>query len=138
MARIFSWHIQDNSKECFSYLAQSDSTGKYNKGYMVLDNKKRAIWIKDRDIDWSGFQDLPKEVQKRVRHRECKYTFGTIGEYEDGFTKIAWQISPDGRFYYLDKYYGGITSDEKDIWLEGKIDMNCMFVEKLQIHIRED
>ena len=63
---------------------------------------------------------------------------GTIGEYEDGFTKIAWQISPDGRFYYLDKYYGGITSDEKDIWLEGKIDMNCMFVEKLQIHIRED
>lgn len=38
--------------------------------YMVLDNKKRAIWIKDRVIDWSGFQDLPKEVQKRVRHRE--------------------------------------------------------------------
>jgi hypothetical protein len=81
---------------------------------------------------------LPKEVQKRVHRRECKYTFGIIGEYKNGVTTLVWQISPDGRFHYLDKYYGGITTDEKDIWLEGKIDMNCMFVEKLQIHIRED
>ena len=70
--------------------------------YMVLDNKKRVRWIKDRDIDWNGFQDLPKEVQNRVRNRECKYTFGTIGEYENGSTKIVWQISPYGRFHYLD------------------------------------
>jgi hypothetical protein len=54
------------------------------------------------------------------------------------FTNIVWQISPDGRFHYLDKYYEGITTDEKDIGFEGKIDMNCMFVEKLQIHIKED
>jgi hypothetical protein len=27
---------------------------------MVLDNKKRVIWIKNRDIDWNGFEDLPK------------------------------------------------------------------------------
>ena len=105
---------------------------------MVLDNKKRAIWIKDRDIDWSGLQDLPKEVQKRVRHRECKFTFGTIGEYEDGFTKIVWQISPDGRFYYLDKWYGGKTTDEKEIWLQGVIDTNCRFVEKLQINMKKN
>ena len=39
MARIFSWHIQDDSKECFSYLAQSGSSGDYGTGYMVLDNK---------------------------------------------------------------------------------------------------
>ena len=54
------------------------------------------------------------------------------------FTNIVWQISPEGRFHYLDKYYEGITTDEKDICFEGKIDMNCMFVEKLQIHIKED
>ena len=54
--------------------------------YMVLYNKKRVIWIKNRDIDWNGFEDLPKEVQKRVRRRECKYTFGTIDEYKDGVT----------------------------------------------------
>ena len=106
--------------------------------YMVLDNKKRVIWIKNRDIDWNGFQDLPKEVQKRVRRRECKYTFGTIDEYKDGVTKIIWQISPDGRYHYLDKWYGGKTTDEKEIWLQGVIDTNCKFIEKLRIHIKED
>lgn len=40
---------------------------------MLLDNKKRVKWIKNSDIDWTGFKNLPKEVQKRVRHRECKY-----------------------------------------------------------------
>lgn len=41
MARIFSWHIKDEEKqlECFSYLAQSGSSGNYSAGYMVLDNK---------------------------------------------------------------------------------------------------
>ena len=105
---------------------------------MVLDNKKRVRWIKKRDIDRTGFQNLPKEVQKRVCRRECKYTFGTIGEYKNGVTKIIWQISPDGRYHYLDKWYGGKTTDEKEIWLEGVIDTNCKFVEKLRIHIKED
>ena len=106
--------------------------------YILLDNKKRVRWIKNRDIDWTGFQDLPKEVKKRVHRRECKYTFGTIGKYENGVTKIVWQISPDGRYHYLDKWYGGKTTDEKDIWLQGVIDTNCQFVEKLRIHIKED
>ena len=106
--------------------------------YMILDNKKRVRWIKNEDIDWTGFLDLPNEVQKRVHHRECKYTFGTIGEYKNGVTTIVWQISPDGRYHYLDKWYGGKTTDEKEIWLEGKIDTNCQFVEKLRIHIKED
>ena len=106
--------------------------------YMILDNKKIVRWIKNRDIDWLGFQDLPKEVQKRVHRRECRYTFGTIGEYENGVTKIVWQISPDGRYHYLDKYYGGKITDEKEIWFEGVIDTNCKFVEKLRIHIKED
>ena len=41
MARIFSWYIKDEKKqlECFSYLAQSGSSGTYGTGYMVLDNK---------------------------------------------------------------------------------------------------
>ncbi|MBP3566429.1 MAG: hypothetical protein J6J76_02615 [Paraprevotella sp.] len=106
--------------------------------YMVLDNKKRVRWVKDIDIDWNGFQELPKDVQKRVCRRECKYTFGTIGEYKDGVTKIIWQISPDGRYYYLDKYYGGKTTNEKNIWLQGVIDTHCRFVEKLQILIKKD
>ena len=29
------------------------------------------------------------------------------------FTNIVWQISPDGKYHYLDKYYGGKTTDEK-------------------------
>ena len=106
--------------------------------YMVLDNKMRVRWIKDRDIDWSGFQGLPKAVQKRVYRRECKYTFGTIGDYKNGHSKIVWQISPDGRYHYLDKYYRGKTTDEKEIWLQGVINTNCRFVEKLRIHIKED
>ena len=38
MARIFSWHIKDESKECFSYLATGTS-GSYSTGYMVLGDK---------------------------------------------------------------------------------------------------
>ena len=106
--------------------------------YMVLDNKKRVRWIKNRDIDWTGFLDLPNEVQKIVNRRMCKYTFGTIGEYKNGVTKIIWQISPDGKYHYLDKYYGGKTTDEKEIWLQGAIDTNCRFVEKLQIKMKQN
>ena len=105
---------------------------------MILDNKKRVRWIKNEDVNRNGFQDLTKEVQKRVLHRECKYTFGTIDKYENGITKIVWQISPDGRCHYLDKWYGGKTTDEKEIWLQGVIDTNCRFVEKIRIHIKED
>ena len=106
--------------------------------YMVLDNKKKVRWIENRDIDWLGFQDLPKEVQKRVHHRECKYTFGTTSEYKNGVITLVWQISPDGRYYYLDKWYGGKTTDEKEIWLQGVIDTNCRFVEKLQINMKKN
>lgn len=56
----------------------------------------------------------------------------------NGLAKIVWQISPDGRFHYLDKYYGGKTTDEKNIWLQGVIDTNCRFVKKLQINFKED
>lgn len=104
---------------------------------MILDNKKRVWWIKNRDIDWASFQDLPKEVQRRVHRRECKYTFGTNCKYNNGTTTLVWQISPDGRYHYLDKWYGGKTTDEQDIWLQGVIDTNCQFVEKLRIHIKE-
>ena len=38
MARIFSWHIKDESKECFSYLA-TGASGSYSTGYMVLGDK---------------------------------------------------------------------------------------------------
>ena len=41
-------------------------------------------------------------------------------------------------FHYLDKYYGGKTTDEKNIWLQGVIDTNCRFVKKLQINFKED
>lgn len=39
MARIFSWHIKDESKDCFSYLATSGTSGNYSAGYMVLGDK---------------------------------------------------------------------------------------------------
>ena len=39
MARIFSWHIKDENKECFSYLATSGLSGNYSAGYMVLEDK---------------------------------------------------------------------------------------------------
>jgi len=48
-----------------------------------------------------------------------------------------WQISPNGKYHYLDKYYGGKTTDEKDIRLYGVIDSNCRVVEKLRITIKD-
>ena len=49
-----------------------------------------------------------------------------------------WKISPNGKCHYLDKYYGGKTTDEKDVRLYGVIDTNCKIVGKLQIKIDEE
>lgn len=105
--------------------------------YIVKDNKKKVGWIKNKDIDWDGISELPKEVQRRICGRVCKYDFG-IFDFENGAAKIMWQISPNGEHHYLDKYYGGKTTDEKDIRLYGVIDTNCKIVEKLHIIIDEE
>ena len=39
MARIFSWHIKNDTKECFSYLAKSGTTGNWGTGFSVFDSK---------------------------------------------------------------------------------------------------
>ena len=103
---------------------------------IVKDNKKKVGWIKNKDIDWDGISELPKEVQRRICGRVCKYDFG-IFDFENGAAKIMWQISPNGKYHYLDKYYGGKTTDEKDIRLYGVIDSNCRVVEKLRITIKD-
>ncbi len=105
--------------------------------YIVKDNKKKVGWIKNKDIDWNGIPELPKEVQRRVRRKVCNYDFG-IFDFENGAAKIMWQISPNGKYHYLDKYYGGKTTDEKDIRLYGVIDTNCKIVGKLHIIIDEE
>ena len=64
MARIFSWHIQDDSKECFSYLAQSGSSGDYGTGYMVLDNKIESSETLKKIADIvSGYTELEYQTQ---------------------------------------------------------------------------
>lgn len=102
--------------------------------YIVKDNKNRVGWIKNRDIDLNGISELTKEIQRRVRRRVCNYDFG-IFDFENGAAKIMWQISPNGKYHYLDKYYGGKTTDEKDIRLYGLIDTNCNIIEKLYVKI---
>lgn len=102
-----------------------------------MDFKWKVGWIKNKDIDWNGIPELPKEVQRRVRRKVCNYDFG-IFDFENGAAKIMWQISPNGKYHYLDKYYGGKTTDEKDIRLYGVIDTNCKIVGKLHIIIDEE
>ena len=105
--------------------------------YIVKDNKKRVGWIKNKDIDWNGISELPNEVQRRVRRKVCNSDLG-IFDFENGAAKIMWQISPNGKHYHLDKYYGGKTTDEKDIRLYGMIDTSCKIVGKLHIIIDEE
>lgn len=100
--------------------------------YMLIDNTNHLYFIKDEDIDWESISNLPQEVKERVIQRERKYDFGVLC-YENGLAKIKWQISPDGSYHYLDKYYGGKQTDEKYIALWGVIDTHCHFVEKLHI-----
>ena len=104
---------------------------------MVKDNKKRVGWIKNKNIDWSGISELPQEVQRRVCRRVCNYNFG-IFDFENGVAKIMWQISPNGKYHYLDKYYRGKITDEKDIRLCGIIDTSCKIIRKLQIKINDE
>lgn len=125
----------------------ADITGSWNArflinhssqcAYIVKDNKKRVGWIKNKDIDWNGISELPEEVQRRIRRRVCKYDFG-IFDFENGAAMIMWQISPDGKYHYLDKYYGGKITDEKDIRLYGIIDTNSKIIGKLHIKIYEE
>lgn len=98
--------------------------------YMLIDNHYHLCFIKDEDIAWDSITDLPKEVKNRVAIRERRYDFG-VQCFENGLAKILWQISPDGSYHYLDKYYCGKQTDEKYIALLGVIDTHCRFVEKL-------
>lgn len=100
--------------------------------YMVLDNKSKVCGVKKGDINWESIAGLPEEVLRRVKRRKAVYSF-EIYEYHDGVAKVVWQISPDGRYYYLDKYNGGKTTDEKDIRLCGVIDSEYRFVEKWRL-----
>ena len=100
--------------------------------YMVLDNKSKVCGVRKGDINWESIAGLPKEVLQRVKRRKSVYSF-EIYEYHDGVAKVVWQISPDGSYYYLDKYNGGKTTDEKDIRLCGVIDSEYRFVEKWRL-----
>ena len=100
--------------------------------YMLIDNHYHLCFIKDKDIDRDSIADLPQDVKNRVSIRERRYDFG-IQCFENGLAQIVWQISPDGSYHYLDKYYCGKQTDEKYIALLGVIDTHCRFVEKLHV-----
>lgn len=103
--------------------------------YMILDNKKRLFWVEDKDINWDSIKVLPNKVKQIVKRREAPYSLA-VYEYHDGYAEIEWQISPDGSSYYLDKYYGGKITDEKDIRLYAIIDSNCCIVSRFDVRYK--
>ena len=78
MARIFSWYIKDEKKqlECFSYLAQSGSSGTYGTGYMVLDSKIES-----------------SETLKKIADVVSRYT---ESEYQTQFNGMKTKVSEKG------------------------------------------
>lgn len=100
------------------------------RAYMVVDDNRKITIVHPKDIDWDSVSVLPNKVQKLIRKRMAIYDF-CIYDYNDGVAKVMWQVSPDGSWYYQDKYGNGPITDEKDIRLYGHIDTQCRFVEKL-------
>ena len=126
-ARFFDEDILDSNNTRFLIDNQNRCA------YIVIDNKGRLTIVNDSDVNWNSISTLPSEIQKRIQKREAKYDFEI--SYELGGTiELMWQVSPNGRYYYLDEYGTGPQTDEKEIWLQGVIDTNCRFVEKLRIH----
>lgn len=78
MARIFSWYIKDEKKqlECFSYLAQSGSSGTYGTGSMVLDNKIES-----------------SETLKKIADVVSKYT---ESDYQTQFNNMKTKVAEKG------------------------------------------
>lgn len=104
--------------------------------YIVIDNKSRLTIVNDSDINWDSISTLPSEIQKRIQKREAKYDFQI--SYELGGTiELMWQVSPNGKYFYLDEYGTGPQTDEKEIWLHGIIDNKCNVVKKIQVLTEE-
>lgn len=111
--------------------------------YIINHNTKCAYMLRGHngkfridtaEIDWDSVGHLPAEVQDRIRNREVKFfSSGLFGGYHHGVIGVMWTVCPDGKTYYLDKYYGGPQTDEKQIVLYGFIDTRCRFVVKMQV-----
>lgn len=50
-----------------------------------------------------------------------------------GTIELKWQVSPNGKYFYLDEYGTRPQTNEKEIWLHGTIDNKCNVVKKMQV-----
>lgn len=124
--RFFDEDILDSNNTRFLINNQS------RYAYIVIDNKGRLTIINDSDINWNSISTLPLEIQKRIQKREVKYDF-EITYYMGGTIELKWQVSPNGKYFYLDEYGTGPETNEKEIWLHGTIDNKCNVVKKMQV-----
>lgn len=102
------------------------------RAYMVVDVNQLLRIVRSGDIDSESLRALPEELKKRIEKHESKYMFGVF-HYRNGVAEVTWQVSPDGKTHYLDKYGNGRTTGETKIFLSGAIDTRCRVVKKLRL-----
>lgn len=142
-ARNYLCYHEIDLKEGMSLICPIFSLLKPEEEYILNHNTKHAYMLRNHsgkfqirteDIDWSSAGRLSEGVLNRIRNKEAKYrSSGVCGEYRNGVADIMWQVSPNGKTYYLDKYGVGPRTDEKEIMLYGFIDTRCRFVVKLRV-----
>ncbi len=106
--------------------------------YILRDYKGR-FKLKDTDIDWHSIKDLPEKVKVIIKRRDTPYHISGILSpgFTNGVAGIVWVVSPDGKTYYLDKWYNGSQTDEKEITIFGFIDNHCRVIVKMRV-VQED
>ena len=119
-------NIDNYAKSIFIRCLLNHNT---KRAYMIVDSGRRLL-VSRRDIDWDSVRELPEKAKARIMKRDASLSF-EIGKYNEGLARVAWQVSPDGRYHYIDKFGNGFVTDERIIRIYGMMDTECRFVEKL-------
>lgn len=89
------------------------------QAYMFLDGRETLCTITKDDIDFESLRCISRGGGARAYCLDAQYPT-QIRNYENGVAEVAWQVTPDGR-YFMDEDGFGMTNDEEET-LYGFID----------------
>lgn len=93
--------------------------GWWKPRYLCNDSNQEALivateglkWIffSQEDINWDSLKGLSDDAIYRAKSLDMEFP-SFIGNFDNGFARVSWQLNPDGR-YYMDDDGFGMTSD---------------------------
>lgn len=93
--------------------------GWWKPRYLCNDGNQEALivateglkwfFFSQEDINWDSLEGLSDDAISRAKSLDMEFP-SFIGNFDNGFARVSWQLNPDGR-YYMDDDGFGMTND---------------------------